>query len=115
MGVTVIIYHKADLRPIFHLAAQDFQRLANEGRTTILFETPHRLRSTLEALRETMGDRTLVIARELTKLHEEILRGSAEEILQTGLAPRIKGEVTIVIEGKSGKKRRGARSQSVES
>jgi 16S rRNA (cytidine1402-2'-O)-methyltransferase len=88
--------------------------LENEGRTTILFESPHRLLSTLEALRETVGDRKLVIARELTKLHEEILRGTAEEILQSGLAQRIKGEVTIVIEGKSGKKRKAPRIQSVD-
>ena len=58
-----------------------------------------------------MGDRTLGIARELTKLHEEILRGTADEILQSGLAQRIKGEVTIIIEGKSGKKRKASRSQ----
>lgn len=93
---------------------QLFKRLENEGRTSILFESPHRLLSTLEALRETVGDRKLVIARELTKLHEEILRGTAEEILQSGLAQRIKGEVTIVIEGKSGKKRRASLSQPVD-
>ena len=94
---------------------QLFKQLANEGRTTILFETPHRLRSTLEAIKETMGDRTLVVARELTKLHEEILRGSAAAILQFTLAKQIKGEVTIVIEGKSGKKRRKGRSPSEDS
>ncbi len=94
---------------------QLFKRLENEGRTTILFETPHRLQSTLEALRDTVGDRTLVVARELTKIHEEILRGTAQEILESGLAKRMKGEVTIVIEGKSGKKRKASQSQAVDS
>ena len=93
---------------------QLFTRLANEGRTTILFETPHRLRSTLEVLQETMGDRTLVIARELTKLHEEIWRGTAQEILETKLTKGVKGEVTIVIEGRPGKKRKASQSQPSE-
>ena len=83
-----------------------FERIEKEGRTAILFETPHRLRSTLVALQETVGNRKLIIARELTKLHEEILRGTAEEILESGLPNRIQGEVTIVVEGIPGKKRR---------
>ena len=83
-----------------------FQRLEEEGRTAILFETPHRLLSTLGAIRETLGERKLTVARELTKVNEEIMRGNAEEILQSDLAKRVKGEITIVIEGKSGKKRK---------
>ena len=94
---------------------QLFKRLETEGRTTILFETPHRLRSTLEALRDTVGTRPLAMARELTKLHEEILRGTAQELLQSVLTKRIKGEVTIVIEGKAGKIRKASQSQSGES
>lgn len=93
---------------------QLFKRLGNEGRTTILFETPHRLRSTLEVLQETMGDRTLVVARELTKLHEEIMRGTAQELLESKLTKGVKGEVTIVIEGKPGKKRKASQSQPSE-
>jgi len=84
-----------------------------EGQLSSL-RAPHRLPSTLEALRETLGDRKLVIARELTKLHEEITRGTAEQILQSGFVKRIKGEVTVVIEGKSGKKRKASLSHSVE-
>lgn len=91
-----------------------FKRLDHDGRTSILFETPHRLQSTLEALQETVGDRKLVIARELTKLHEEILRGTAEEILHSGVIQRIKGEITIIIEGKSGKKRKGSLSHPID-
>ena len=83
-----------------------FQRLEEEGRTAVLFETPHRLLSTLEAIRETLGERKLIVARELTKVNEEIMRGNAEEILQSDLAQRVKGEITILIEGKPGKKRK---------
>ena len=85
---------------------QLLKRIEEEGRTMILFETPHRLKSTLEAIRDTLGERRLMIARELTKLNEEILRGTAEEILQSGLVHRIKGEITVLIEGRAGKKRK---------
>ena len=85
---------------------QLLKRIEEEGRTTILFETPHRLKSTLEAIRAALGERNLMIARELTKLNEEILRGTAEEILQSGLAQRVKGEITVLIEGRPGKKRK---------
>ena len=85
---------------------QLLKRIEEEGRTSILFETPHRLKSTLEAIRTVLGERKLIIARELTKINEEILRGTAEEILQSGLAQRVKGEITVLIEGKPGKKRK---------
>ncbi len=78
--------------------------LAEEPRTLILFETPYRIRPTLEMIQSVLGDRKVVIARELTKLNEEILRGSAEEILKNGLAQRVKGEVTLLIEGNRPKK-----------
>lgn len=93
---------------------QLFKRLENEGRTVILFETPHRLHSTLEVLRDLMGERKLVIARELTKFHEQIWRGTAGEILQSGLMQGLKGEVTIVMEGKSGKKRNATQLQAID-
>ena len=82
------------------------KRLGEETRTSIVFETPHRLTSTLEVIREFLGERRLMIGRELTKMNEEILRGNAEEILQSGIAQRAKGEITVVIEGMPKKKRR---------
>ena len=71
-----------------------------ETRTMILYESPHRLLRTLEDLAESLGkERQIVIARELTKLHEEFWRGSIEEAIAyfTVQAPR--GEFTLVLEG----------------
>ena len=79
--------------------------LTAEPRTIILFETPYRLRSTLETIHSLFGSRQIVIGRELTKIHEEFIRGTAEEILQSGLEQRVKGEVTIVMEGTHAKRR----------
>jgi 16S rRNA (cytidine1402-2'-O)-methyltransferase len=70
---------------------------AREPRTTVFFESPHRLRATLEAMRETLGDRRLAVCRELTKTFEEIFRGTASEALAHFQEPR--GEFTIVVEG----------------
>jgi 16S rRNA (cytidine1402-2'-O)-methyltransferase len=64
----------------------------------VLFESPHRLVGTLVDLREALGDRQAVVARELTKLHEEVARGSLEELAQRFSGP-VRGEVTLVVEG----------------
>ena len=65
--------------------------------TQALFEAPHRLRATLEDVALIFGDRPIVICRELTKLHEEIFRGTASGALEHFEAPR--GEFTLVIAG----------------
>ncbi|MCA9470783.1 MAG: 16S rRNA (cytidine(1402)-2'-O)-methyltransferase [Nitrospirales bacterium] len=78
---------------------QFLTRLANEPRTIILFETPYRIRLTLEAIQEIFGSRQIVIARELTKLNESFIRGTAEALLKNGLPSRVKGEITVLIEG----------------
>ncbi|HWP98997.1 MAG TPA: 16S rRNA (cytidine(1402)-2'-O)-methyltransferase [Vicinamibacterales bacterium] len=70
--------------------------LAGERRTLVLFEAPHRVRHTLELIRQELGDRPICIARELTKLHEEVLRGSVSEILAR-LPERPIGEFTLVL------------------
>jgi 16S rRNA (cytidine1402-2'-O)-methyltransferase len=73
--------------------------VAGERRTLVAFEAPHRLLSALEDVRESLGERQLAVTRELTKLHEEVLRGSVSEVLDhfRGSPPR--GEVTLVIGG----------------
>jgi 16S rRNA (cytidine1402-2'-O)-methyltransferase len=68
-----------------------------EPRTTIFFESPHRLRATLGAMHDAFGERRLVICRELTKAFEETFRGNAAEALAHFQEPR--GEFTIVIDG----------------
>ena len=71
-----------------------------EPRTAVFFESPHRLRATLEAMRDAFGDRPLAVCRELTKKFEEVFRGTATEALAHFQEPR--GEFTIVIEGATG-------------
>lgn len=74
-------------------------QLQAESRTMILYESPHRLQQTLQDLGERLGtDRRIVIARELTKLHETIWRGTIGDAIATHQAPR--GEFTLVIAGK---------------
>ena len=65
--------------------------------TIVAFESPHRLRQTLADLIEAFGDRQIAVCRELTKLHEELFRGTPAEALEHFARPR--GEVTLVIDG----------------
>ncbi len=67
--------------------------------TTVAFESPGRLASTLAAIAAIDPYRQVVVARELTKMHEEIVRGSAEELAERYEGSPPKGEVTIVVEG----------------
>lgn len=71
----------------------------HDPRTLIAFESPHRLASSLNIIDETLGSRRVVIARELTKLHEEIIRGNTNEVVQAYPIHSMKGEITLVIEG----------------
>ena len=74
------------------------KEIAEEERTVILFESPHRLAATLKDLLEECGaTRQVVVVRELTKVHEEIFRGSLEESLNWA-EKSIKGEIVIVLE-----------------
>jgi 16S rRNA (cytidine1402-2'-O)-methyltransferase len=84
------------------------ESLREERRTVVVFESPHRLRSSLEVIREVLGARRIVLARELTKLHEEVLRGTAEELLKELDTRTLKGELTLVLEGKRERKGRPA-------
>jgi 16S rRNA (cytidine1402-2'-O)-methyltransferase len=69
--------------------------LASRQETTVFFEAPHRVRETLTAALPVLGDRPVVVGRELTKLHEEWLRGSLAQVLAALPEPR--GEFTIVV------------------
>jgi 16S rRNA (cytidine1402-2'-O)-methyltransferase len=73
--------------------------VAADPRTTVLFESPRRVARTLDDLLEACGDRRAVLCRELTKLHEEVLRGSLSELAATMRDRDLKGEVTLVVEG----------------
>ena len=76
--------------------------LASDPRTVIIYESPLRLARTLRQLAETFGeDRPAAVARELSKLHEEVRTGSLAELSSHYSANQAKGEIVIVIEGKS--------------
>ena len=71
--------------------------LKGEGRVVLFYEAPHRLRAALADLREVCGDRQIVVARELTKLHEEFVRGSVTEVLASFAHREVKGEVVLLV------------------
>ena len=73
------------------------ESIAEQPWTTVFYESPHRIIATLEALRETLGDRETVIGREMTKLHEEIFRGTLTEAIEHFQKPR--GEFTVAVAG----------------
>jgi 16S rRNA (cytidine1402-2'-O)-methyltransferase len=76
-----------------------FTSLCKEPRTLIFYESPRRLLATLQDLLEAVGDRKIVIARELTKMFEEMIRGSISETIALLEGKTIKGEVTIIVSG----------------
>lgn len=69
--------------------------------TIVFYEAPHRIAKTLTSMLEVLGDRNICLARELTKLHEEFIRGKISEVLE--IVDTLKGEMVVVVEGKSEK------------
>ena len=65
--------------------------------TIIIFESPHRLLKTLKELHDELGERPIVVARELTKLYEEIARGNFESVIEYFESKKVKGEIVIII------------------
>jgi 16S rRNA (cytidine1402-2'-O)-methyltransferase len=80
------------------------QSVSDESRTVVCFESPHRLLKALNDIRDELGDRRIAVCRELTKIYEEIFRGTVSEAIAYFLKPR--GEFTLVIEG-AGKLKKG--------
>lgn len=78
-----------------------FKELAEESKTIILYESPHRLLKTLQQLAEYLGeDRRACVSRELTKLYEENKRGTLTELYEYYNTNTLKGEIVLVVEGK---------------
>lgn len=75
--------------------------LKNRMETLIFYEAPHRIKNTLKFLRENLGNRNIAVCRELTKLHEEVLRMSLDDALDYFADRDIKGEFVLVVKGKS--------------
>lgn len=75
-----------------------FEDLSADLSTIVAYESPHRIISTLEDIEAVLGNRRVVLARELTKIHEEFLRGTASDLKQSLQGrPTIKGEFTLLI------------------
>lgn len=73
--------------------------LKDEKKTVIFYESPNRLLDALKDIREAWGNRDIVISREVTKIHEEFVRGSVEEAIASFSDRVVKGEITIVVAG----------------
>ena len=74
--------------------------------TLIFYESPHRLSESLKDMLEILGDREIVMTRELTKVYEEVLRGKISTVLQRIGEKTLKGEITLIVSGKTRKETR---------
>lgn len=72
------------------------EEIKNSNKTIILYEAPHKLKNTLNDLKDILKDRQVVIAREITKIHEEYIRGTVDEIFK--IVDNLKGEMILIID-----------------
>ena len=91
------------------------ERWKDWDRTLIFYESPYRLVATLTDLLEILGDREVTVVRELTKKFEEVLRGAISQILQTLGKSRVRGEITLVVAGRSRRRNRKESGVSCQS
>lgn len=75
---------------------EELEKLKNQESTIIFYEAPHRLKSTLENIYKVLGERKTALIREISKLHEEVIRGNISEIVE--IADTLKGEFVIIVE-----------------
>jgi probable S-adenosylmethionine-dependent methyltransferase, YraL family len=76
-----------------------FRQLKDEERTIIIYESPFRIEKTLRDIHEYLGDRYVVIVREISKIYEEILRGTVKELLEQINKKPLKGEIVLFVKG----------------
>ena len=81
------------------LRKEKMDEIKNSNKTVIIYEAPHKMKSTLEDLKEILEDRNIVLARELTKIHEEFIRKNIDELLND--IDKLKGEMILIIERNS--------------
>lgn len=82
---------------------EKLEEVKYETKTLIFYEAPHKLKNTLNDMLEILGNREVVLARELTKIHEEFVRGKLSDVLQK--MEEIRGEFVIIVEGSSESKK----------
>ena len=85
------------------LRKEKLEEIKNEQKTIIIYEAPHKLTNTLQDLKQIVENRNIVLARELTKIHEEFIRGNIDEVISK--SDGLKGEMIILIEGTMKKER----------
>jgi 16S rRNA (cytidine1402-2'-O)-methyltransferase len=73
------------------------KKLADEERSIIIFESPHRIQRTVSDIHEYLGEREIVLCREITKIYEEIIRGTTTEVLEILANRSIKGEFVLIV------------------
>lgn len=76
---------------------EKIEEIKNENKTLIFYEAPHKIDNTLKILYQILGNRRVVLAREITKIHEEFIRGNLEELVEK--EQNNKGEYVIIVEG----------------
>ena len=85
------------LKPQEREQIRELEQLKDYPMTLIFYEAPHRLTQTLHQLLSVLGDRRICLARELTKYHEEFIRGTISELIE--ISDTCKGEIVLVVEG----------------
>ncbi len=91
-------YFHGFLKPKVNERIKELEDLKSYKMTLIFYEAPHRIEDTLKDIYKVFGNRQIAIAREITKIHEEYIRGSIQEILELDFTT-LKGEIVIVVEG----------------
>lgn len=85
------------------LRKEKLEEIYDSNKTIILYEAPHKLKNTLIDLKSVIGNRKIVLAREITKIHEEFIRKNIDELIE--ISDSLRGEFVIIIEGKKEEKK----------
>lgn len=96
--IVMPFYFKGFLSSNGNAAKKECEQLKEMDCTLVFYEAPHRISKTLQIFLEVFGDRKICLARELTKKHEEFIRGTVSEVLE--IAEELKGEMVLILEGK---------------
>ncbi len=88
------------------LRKEKLEQIEAETKTIIIYEAPHKIKDTLNDLQKILENRKIVLARELTKIHEEFIRGEIDDIIKA--AENLKGEMVLLIEGSNPKPKENA-------
>lgn len=96
------------------LRKNKFDKIKKEEKTIIIYEAPHRLINTLKEMENVLGNRYIVLAKEITKIHEEFIRGNILDVIKRFYDKEPKGEYIIVINGEKIKEENDLNNLSIE-